>query len=825
MQRKMDNAETSANNAQNNVSTNTAQRSQTNILVQVRDILFLCLAQWKWFVLSLVITLGYAFWYLKSTPKVYTCTASIMLKLNDKTSTTAERQLQEMGVDDASPSLTNEMLLLTSSPLSTEVVKRLDLDVNYYHSGVLKDDVAYGLDLPVKVTFIGLDDSETVSFHLSLHADGKCEVSNMKRDGKTFSQTFTTKLGDVAKLPIGNVHIAPSAFYSKGVGDELDVVRTSKAAAVNRVRGGLSVEVQVKNSSVLDIRYRDQSVERANDILNTLIVVYNEAWVNDRNRMTLCTNDFIKERLSVIENELGHFDQTISNYKSRNLMPDVSALGSQAMSQSTAATEESHQLGNQIYMARYIRANLLDERHNNQLLPSNSGIGNTSITSQIGEYNDLLLKRNKYVANSSEQNPIVMDLDANLSVMRRAIIHTLDNEIALLEAQQVSAQSNKAEANAKIAANPKQAQFLISEERQQKVKETLYLFLLQKREENEMSQAFTAYNTKVVEPAHIGGGATTPVDSNVYMIAFLVGLLVPAGVIVLREISNTTVRSRKDLETLKAPFVGEIPLSGKPDKFSFMHRRKQHHHGHKVVVEEGSRNLINEAFRIVRSNLEFLVSSEGRRQVIMLTSMFPGSGKTFISHNLALTMAVNGKKTLVIDLDMRHGSLSQYFHSPKLGISNYLGAQTEDYHSLVISEGSIDVLPCGTIPPNPTELLYSPRFGALMEKLREEYDYIFIDCPPSDMVADVSIISPHTDVTLFVIRVGLFDRSLLPTVEQWYETGKFNNIAILLNGSLSYSSYGAHRYGYYGHYGYYGSYGYYGNYYDVEGKPSSNGRE
>ncbi len=795
-----------------------AAAAQTNMLAQVRDILFLCLSQWKWFVLSLAVTLGYAMWYLGTTPKTYSSTASILIKQDDnRKGNSAERQLQEMGVDDGSSNLTNEQILLTSSPLAEEVVDRLHLDVNYFHRGTLKDEVAYGMNLPVQVTFSGLDDAETASFHLRLRADGQCEVSDMQRSGRSFSQTLTARLGTKVRLPIGEVTIAPSSFYAKGMADELDVVRISRRAAVGRVRGSVGVALREKNASVLDITYRDQSVSRANDILNTLIAVYNEAWVKERNRMTLATNDFIKDRLSVIEGELGHFDNTISSYKSRNLMPDVTALGAQAMSQSTAATEESHQLSNQIYMARYIRTNLVDEKHNNQLLPSNSGLTNSSILSQISEYNEMLLKRNKYVANSSEQNPIVMDLDASLNVMRHAIIHTLDNEIALLQAQQASSQSNKAAANAKIAANPKQAQFLVSEERQQKVKETLYTFLLQKREENEMSQAFTAYNTKIVEPAHAGGGATTPVSNMVYMTAFLVGLLVPAGIIVLIELANTTVRSRKDLETLRVPFVGEIPLEGKPQKFSFLRRRKQKHHGHKVVVEEGSRNLINEAFRIVRSNLEFLVSSEGRRQVVMLTSMFPGSGKTFISHNLALTMAVNGKKTLVVDLDMRHGSLSQYIHSPKLGVSNYLGAQTDDYRSLIVSSGAVDILPCGTIPPNPTELLYSPRFGALIAKLREEYDYIFIDCPPSDMVADVSIITPHTDVTLFVIRVGLFDRSLLPTVEQWYETGKYQNLAVLLNGSTSYSAYGTHRYGYYGHYGYYGK-GYYSGYYTDEKK-------
>ena len=816
MQRKIDSAQTAATPTQ--TAAPKAAANQTNVLAQVRDILFLCLSQWKWFVLSLAITLGYAMWYVSTTPKTYTSTASILIKQDDnKSSTTAERQLREMGVDDAASNLINEQILITSSPLAEEVVDRLHLDVNYFHHGTMKDEVAYGLNLPVQVTFSGLDDAETASFHLKLLANGQCEVSDMQRGGQSYSQTLTARLGQKVKLPIGEVTIAPSSFYAKGMTDEIEVVRVNKHSAVSHVRGSLAVEVGVKNSSVLNITYRDQSVARANDVLNTLIAVYNEAWVKERNRMTLATNDFIKDRLSVIEGELGHFDNTISNYKSRNLMPDVTALGAQAMSQSTAATEESHQLSNQIYMARYIRANLADEKHNNQLLPTNSGLTNSSIQSQISEYNEMLLKRNKYVANSSEQNPIVMDLDASLGVMRHAIIHTLDNEIALLQAQQSSSQSNQAAANAKIAANPKQAQFLVSEERQQKVKETLYTFLLQKREENEMSQAFTAYNTKIVEPAHAGGGATTPVSSTVYMTAFLVGLLVPAGIIILIELANTTVRSRKDLETLNVPFVGEIPYEGKPQKFSFLRRDKRHHQHHKLVVEEGSRNLINEAFRIVRSNLEFLVSSEGRRQVIMLTSMYPGSGKTFISHNLALTMAVNGKKTLVIDLDMRHGSLSQYYKNPKLGISNYLGAQTDDYRSLIINDGSIDVLPCGTIPPNPTELLYSSRFGSLIAQLRTEYDYIFIDCPPSDMVADVSIINPHTDVTLFVIRVGLFDRSLLPAVEQWYESGKYTNLAILLNGSTSYSAYGTHRYGYYGHYGYYGK-GYYSGYYTDDKK-------
>ena len=807
--------------AQQAASKQKVAHSQMNMISMLRDLFFVCISQWKWIVLSLIICMGYGMWYLAKTPKTYTCTTSILVKQNEKQNS-AERELDELGVSSTSSNLTNEMILLKSSPLAKEVVNRLSLDVNYFHEKPFRNEVAYGLNLPVKVTFMSLNDNESASFRLKLNADGTCVVSDMQRGGHSYSQSYSMKLGEVAKLPIGNVIIAPSVNYNKGVADELIVQRVAKDIVAAHIQGCLSVGQDDTKSSVLDIRYRDSSVDRANAILNMLVVVYNESWVNERNRMTLATNDFIKDRLGVIEGELGHFDRNISDYKSRNLMPDVQALGAQAMSQSTTATEESHQLSNQLNMARYIRTNLLDEKNSDQLLPTNSGLSNSGIAAQIGEYNQLLLKRNQHLAISSAQNPIVMDLDENLKVMRRAIIHTLDNEIALLLQQQASTQTNKAEANAKIAANPKQAQYLISEERQQKVKETLYIFLLQKREENEMSQAFTAYNTKLVEPAHIGGGAVTPVDSQFLMMCFLVGLLVPVGIIFLIELLNTTVRSRKDLETLNVPFVGEIPLKGKPQKFNIFRRimgkkQKAHHTPHQVVVEPDSRNLVNESFRIVRSNLEFLVSAEGRRQVIMVTSMYPGSGKTFISHNLAVATALNNKRTLVVDLDMRHGSLSQYIHKPKLGISNYLGAQTDDYKSLIVTDGNVDILPCGTIPPNPTELLYSPRFGQLIDKLREDYDYIFVDCPPIDMLADVSIINPHVDVTLFVIRVGLFDRSLLPEVEQWYETGKYRNLAILLNGSLTYtSSYGHHRYG--GHYGYYGNYSYYSSYYTDEKK-------
>ena len=416
-----------------------------------------------------------------------------------------------------------------------------------------------------------------------------------------------------------------------------------------------------------------------------------------------------------------------------------------------------------------------------------------------------MLKRNQHLAISSEQNPLVMDLEQTLSTMRRSIIHSLDNEITMLQSQQRTAQSSRSEATARIAASPQQAKYLLSVERQQKVKEDLYLFLLKRREQNELSQAFTAYNTRVIEEAQGDVVPATPISTNILFLAFIVGLALPASVIIVRDITNTSIRGRKDLEHLRIPFVGEIPQMGDKIKrfslFNKSHVKTQRH----IVVKEGSKNVINEAFRVVRTNLEFMIGFNTTHKVIMTTSMSPGSGKTFLTANLATSLGLKGKKVIVLDLDLRKGTMSNFVEDYHHGISNYLGGQEEDYHSLIAKVGEIDILPCGSIPPNPTEMLFSPRFKEMIDTLKNEYDYIFIDCPPVEMVADTAIISPYVDLTIFVVRAGMFDKSFLPDLEEWYQEKKYGNIAILLNGTdHSVTRYGYHKYGY--HYGY--SYGY-----------------
>ena len=513
---------------------------------------------------------------------------------------------------------------------------------------------------------------------------------------------------------------------------------------------------------------------------------------------------FINERLGVIERELGNVDEDISSYKSEHLLPDVQVASNLYMNQSSQTNAQILALSNQLYMTRYIRDYLANDRNKTQLLPANSGIESANIESQIAEYNTKLLQRNSLIANSSEQNPLVVDMDLALGAMRKAIISSIDNQLVTLNTQIESLQRTERQTTSRIANSPTQAKYLLTVERQQKVKESLYLFLLQKREENELSQAFTAYNTRIITPPTGSMAPTTPVRKNILLLAFALGMLIPVVAIFIMENINSTIRGRKDLEMLSIPFIGEIPLSTRKRKKLFSKKMQEIK---TVVVKEGSRNIINEAFRVLRTNLEFVVGKSEKSNVIILTSFNPGSGKSFLAMNIAMSLAIKGRRVLVIDGDLRHGSTSAYVGSPRHGLSDYLGFRTDKVEEILVRDKeyeNLNILPVGTIPPNPTELLEESRFGELIARLRADYDYILIDCPPIEVVADTHIIEKVADRTLFVVRAGLLERSMLSVLENIYREKKFKNMALILNGTDGRSGY----YGYGNRYGYHYGYGY-----------------
>ena len=805
-----------------------ARPNQTEDFIRLQDLLYLCLAQWRWFILSLVVTCGIATYYNLTTPNVYQRTASLMIKDESKAQgigSDVASMFSDMGMGNMKSNVNNELIAIQSPAVLLETGKRLKLDVDYAIDGRFHKEALYGADLPVTVDFVGFTDEQSGSFKLQLKGDGSYVISKLKgvtRDNLPVddSDEITGRIGQIIRTPLGKIKVDKAPAFTQFVSGEdepvLYVSRCNVYAMTDRIKGSLSASLSDVKSTVIDLTYKDVLAKRAEDVINTIITVYRKNWLEDKNQMTISTSHFITERLGVIERELGDVDKNISAFKSSNLLPDVEAAAQQYMQKSTEVDKQIMDLNSRLAIAQYIRNYLTGKVGKNQLLPSNTGIESPGIEQQITEYNKNQLERNNIVANSSEQNPLVADYDQSLASMRKSIAASLDNFVVTLKTQLGTLQANEAATTSQIASNPNQAKYLQTVGRQQKVKEALYLFLLQKREENELSKAFTAYNTRIITPPTGDNTPVEPVRRKILLIALVLGFLIPVVVIYIREKANTTVRGRKDLKKVTVPFLGEIPFSISRKKRPTLEQRikfwKKPKEVRMVVVKAGKRDIVNEAFRVLRTNFEFTIGTHPEQNVIVFTSFNPRSGKSHIAANMAMSLAIKKKKVLLIDGDLRHGSTSMLINSPGEGLSDYLNGRIADIHDILYKgeeNGLVkhfDVIPIGTIPPNPTELLFTPLLEKMIKTMREEYDYVFIDCPPIEVVADTPIYEQFADRTIFVVRAGLMERSMLPEVDALYKARKFKNMTLILNGTKARGG----RYG--SHYGYGYGYGYGYNY-------------
>lgn len=529
----------------------TVQNTQDFITIQ--DLFYLCLDKWHWFAISLALCLGVATFYLLRTPSVYVRTASILIKDDSKgkSSSTDMESFSDLGLFTTNTNVYNEMGTLKSPDIMREVVSRLHLEMNYQTDGRFHKQTVYGNQLPVQVVIPNLSENESATFELHLAKDGAVELSSFTRNGTEIENDGFVKgnLNDSIQSPLGPIVVIPSAAYSDKTVSTIYVTRQSLSAASAGCSARLNISQNDEKSNIITLSFQDVSTQRAEDVLNTLISVYNENWVRDKNQIAVSTSMFINERLGVIEGELGNVDDDISSFKSEHLLPDVQAAANMYMTQANEANAAIRELNNQAYMARYIKNYLTNENNKHQLLPANSGIENASLATQLNEYNTKLLERNSLVSHSSAKNPLVREMDKSLDDMRSALITSIDNQMVALRAQIRSLEAIGGQATSQIASNPKQSKYLLSVERQQKVKESLYLYLLQKREENELSQAFTAYNTRIITKPGGSMIPTAPVKKNIFLVAFALGILIPVVIIFIRENMNTRVRGRKEYET------------------------------------------------------------------------------------------------------------------------------------------------------------------------------------------------------------------------------------------------------------------------------------
>ena len=797
----------------------------------------LCISNWFWFVLCVTITCSAAFIYIRITQPIFVRSASLVVK-DAKESEAMDNVFTKFRNGKSimpNTSLNNEIIAFRKPDLMEKVVKQLDLSTRYEVQGHLRNTALYGSSLPIVAKFSS--DKINTEFDVEIKNDREIVLKWDKEHSAGHGRLkYKGEFNKPIKTPFGYITIKPSKVFKWRSNERITVIKTTVNAATQYYLRNLYVANTDERSSVIDLSLTDVNIERADDVLNKLIAVYNEQWIEDRNQIIISTNQFIKERLVSLEKELDDVEDEMSSYQISNHTLNLADEGQRYMQRSYNYDDQGLSYENELALTQYFRNYINKIKGYDHTLPLSAGINNPALQLQVNEYNALALERSNLISASSESNPMVSDITKQMEVQRRGIIATLDTHLNMLNTQVQMLQTNNQRNNKEIDKTPSKAKKYAEIERRRKIKEQLYTYLLQTREQNNLNQAFDAYNTRVLQKASGSSQQAYPNNRKVWLIALGIGLGFPFLVIVLREFLNTKVRGRKDIEKLPIPFVGELPQLEFPDEestsyvktvsekiknlkrnSSVNHKKRVKSKAH-IVVKQGSRNIINEAFRVLRTNVEFMIGQNKDLKVIMTTSANPGSGKTFISYNLAKCMSLKGKKVCAIDLDLRRRSLSDYVGKPDQGVSDYINGAVSDWHDVLIpGEGSdtFFILPAGTLPPNPAEIISYDRFTELINEIREEFDYVFFDCPPVEIVADTSILAKHADISLFVIRVGLMELDFLPIIEEYYDDQRFNNMGVILNGTLTANSrYGYRRYGYrYGYgYGYgYGGYGYYGS--------------
>lgn len=772
-----------------------------------------CLAKWKWFVLSLIGFIGLAYLYVATREPVYERSEQILIKNQESGGGIGDMAggFSTLGLFSSNTSVNNELISITSPAITYEVVKILRLDMNYVKKGGMYGVTLYGSSLPFEMRLLDVGTQEGVSLRCTLNPDGSMVLKKFEKttlDGKVKldGEVNVSKLGEVVSTPLGKILLSPNQAYKGRIEEPMDIAVTKLPMQVavehysNQVKGDLVDEY----AEVIELVIRDVNVPRAVDILNEIVKVYNQNYIDDKNKIAQATSAFIDERLSVIQKELGEVDHNIADYQSSLGSLNLYAEGRLQTGKDEEYSQKIVALTNQLQMTNYLRDFIANADNKYKILPINTGVDSPEIETQIGVYNELLLERNTLIDQSSAANPIVQDYDNQLTNMRSAIMEGVSNQIKRYTTLLKSAQSEQSKAQGLVRETPGKSLPLISEERQQKVKENLYLYLLEKREENELTQKFTADNTRIITPPMGSLKPVAPKKTIILFGALLLGLGVPLISIYLAETNNTKVRSKKDLEKVKMPFAGEIPQVGKQklpntganSKFGL----KKKETAPMSVVEEGKRDVVNEAFRVIRSNLDFMSKKTGEGEVIMLTSFNPGSGKSFISYNLGLSFALKKKKVLLVDCDLRHGSSSMYINMPSKGVTNYLNDSTDDWESLVVKSpvnANLSILPIGKMPPNPAELLENGRLEKLIEMAKKDYDYILLDCPPVNIVVDAQIVGKYVDRTLFIVRAGLLEKSALSELDDFYKDQKFKKMSLILNGTEAihsrYYTYGTYQ--------------------------------
>ena len=758
----------------------------------IRNELEKYLRHWKWFVLCVFSTFILAFFYLRyATPK-YKVKTSLLIKQDDNMMSSELTAFQDLGMfGDGSSNIQNEIQLLKSRTLAKSVTMDLNLTTRYFRQGRLKESEAYAEQIPIRLQEVianyatkELDTTFYVQFHSAAHFNLLDANKSKIYESLDYNSSFAIK--DRSYTIVQNQY-----FSENDLGKEIRI----QLIPIEDVVDDLVKDVQVtpadkKMSSVLVLSSQHAVKKKGIAILDRLVDNYNEDAINDKSAVEQKTSEFITNRLQIIKEELFLVDKLAENYKKDNQLTDIVEESKSFFETVNSSDQALFDATTQLKLVDYMVDYLQSQEKSFELIPVNLGFSDVSISVLTSEYNAVVLERNRLLRNSSPTNPMVINLDAQLKSFQQSLTESLRNLKASLQITLRELVKNDNRINDKIANLPTQEREYKNIARQLGIKESLYLYLLQKQEETEISLAVKTPNSKVIDRAYASKDPVSPKPKIIFLAALLLGLLFPFGILYVKDLLDTKLHNRQDMEHyVTAPILGDIPINDTDEN---------------IVVKEGERSSTAEAFRLLRTNLDFMLTETGKNsKTIFVTSTTSGEGKSFVATNLACTLSLSGKKVALLGMDLRAPKITEYLNVPnKRGVSNFIidkDMQFEDLGFPMPGFKEMDVFISGVIPPNPAELLLHSKVEILFTQLQAKYDYVVVDTAPVSLVTDTLMISKYADMTIYVSRAGYLDKRMLSFPEMLYNEKRLNNMAMLINASDYQRGYG---------YGVYGSYGY-----------------
>ena len=789
---------------------NGKERQMAEEQIDFRTLLFKYIIHWPWFVGAVLLCLVGAWFYLHWATTIYNISATVLIKDEKKGGGSGvSSELEDMGLSGlmtSSKNIDNELEVLRSKTLVKEVVNQLNLYITYKDEDEFPAKSLYKTS-PVQVSLTPQEAEKLSSpmvVEMMLQPKGSIDV-NVTVGEKGYQKHFE-KLPAIFPTDEGTL-----AFFqdvdSVTLQDGTKVPRLEKnvrhiTATINkpmRVAKGycssLSIAPTSKTTSVAVISLKNSSLQCGQDFINQLLEMYNRNTNNDKNEIAQKTAEFIDERISIISKELGSTEADLETFKRDAGITDLTSEAQIALAGNAEYEKKSVENRTQISLVNDLRKYLKGNEY--EVLPSNVGLQDAALIGAIERYNEMLVERKRLLRTSTENNPAIVNLDTSIRAMKANVQATLEGTLQGLMITKSNLDREASRYSRRISNAPGQERAYVSIARQQEIKAGLYLMLLQKREENAIALAATANNAKIIDEAIADDTPVSPKRSMIYLIALVLGVGIPVGIIYLIELTKFKIEGRADVEKLTSvPIIGDIPLTDEKND----------------AVFENKNNLMSETFRNIRTNLQFMLDND--QKVILVTSTVSGEGKSFVSANLAISLSLLGKKVVIVGLDIRKPGLNKVFHlsNKEKGITQYLSNPETDLMELVQPSDinkNLFILPGGSVPPNPTELLARNGLDKAIEILKQNFDYVIMDTAPIGMVTDTLLVGRVADLSVYVCRADYTHKAEYTLINELAIEKKLSKLCTVINGvDLK-----KRKYGYYYGYGKYGKYYGYGKRY------------